>query len=152
MEGLGHRLLFLVQVHLNHTLSSPSSVKGEKLTQRFNHKFSVMYQTKCPWFEEKKEKRMPSISFIKTCSQFFFFSFFSFLFVFYFILFGFIRSYLQHEGSLVSAWEHLTVACGIQLPDQGSSRDPLRWGCGVSATGPLGKSLVSVLDQGDEPF
>ena len=42
-------------------------MQGEKLTQWFNHKLSVMYQIKCPWFEKKE--RIPSICFIKTFSQ-----------------------------------------------------------------------------------
>ena len=30
-------------------------MQGEKLTQWFNHKLSVMYQIKCPWFEKKRK-------------------------------------------------------------------------------------------------
>ena len=41
---------------------------------------------------------------------------------------------LRHVNS------QLRHACGIYFPDQGSNLGPLRWECGVSATGPPGKS------------
>ena len=48
-----------------------------------------------------------------------------------------LSSSLQHLKSL-------DVACGIQLPDQGSNPYPLHWEGGVLATGTPGKSLDSL--------
>ena len=49
---------------------------------------------------------------------------------------------LQHKESLVASCKLLVVACGIQLPDQGSNLGPLHREHGVLATGPRGKSLL----------
>ena len=49
-------------------------------------------------------------------------------------LFGCTRPQLQHEGSLV-------VACGIQIPDQGTNPGPLLQEHGILATGPSSKSF-----------
>ena len=40
------------------------------------------------------------------------------------------------------ACELLVAACGIYLPGQGSNSAPLHWECGVSASGPSGKSPI----------
>ena len=42
-----------------------------------------------------------------------------------------LQSLLQHAGSLVTACELLTVACGIWFPDQGLNLGPLHWERGV---------------------
>ena len=48
-------------------------------------------------------------------------------------------------GSLVAACKLLVVACGTLFPDQGLNPGPLRWECGVLATGPPGKSRSLIL-------
>ena len=47
----------------------------------------------------------------------------------------------------VLIWLHwvLDATCGIHLPNQGLNPGPLRWECSVSATGPPGYSLESVV-------
>ena len=47
-------------------------------------------------------------------------------------------SWLWHAGSLVAA-------CGIEFPDLALNPGPLHWEHGVLATGPPGKSLVSLV-------
>ena len=49
--------------------------------------------------------------------------------------------------ALVEACEHLAVACGIQLPYQGSKPGPLNWEHGAIATGPPGKSQFLIFHQ-----
>ena len=47
---------------------------------------------------------------------------------------------LQHARSLVSTYEFLVAACGIQFPDQEMNLGSLNWKHGVLATGLPGKS------------
>ena len=49
-----------------------------------------------------------------------------------------LQSSLQHANTLVAVR-------GIQFPDQGLNPGPLRWACGVLATGPSGKPLEIVV-------
>ena len=56
-----------------------------------------------------------------------------------------LQSSLQHVGYLVVACKLLAVACGIYFSDQGSNSGPLHWECRALATGPPGKSHVSML-------
>jgi len=48
-------------------------------------------------------------------------------------------SLFQYAGSLV-------LACGLQFSNQGSNLGSLHWEHGASATGPLGKSLLSLFN------
>ena len=50
------------------------------------------------------------------------------LFLKNYYLFGFAKSLLQHEGSLIEACELLVTPCGIWFPDQG-----LKWGPALEA-------------------
>ena len=51
-----------------------------------------------------------------------------------------LQSSLLHAESFSVACELLVMACGIQLPDQGSNLGPLHWEHEILATGPSGKS------------
>ena len=52
------------------------------------------------------------------------------------------------KGSLVAACELLVVACEIYFHDQRWNLGPLHWEHGVLATGPPGKSPLSVKNLG----
>ena len=53
--------------------------------------------------------------------------------------------YLAVLGFHCGMWNLSVVACGIQFPDQRSNLGPLCWEHRVLATGPTGKSLISLL-------
>ena len=54
-------------------------------------------------------------------------------------------SLLPHVGCLVVSCKLLLEACGMSFPHQGSNSGLLHWECGVSATGPSGKSCSSLI-------
>lgn len=87
-------------------------------------------------FDQKMRRKCTS------SSCFSFLSFFKFIY-----LFGCARPLLQHAESSIffAGCELLAAAWGIWFPNQGLNPSLLHWELGVLATGPPGKSCLSLL-------